>query len=78
MADDTNNLVVRDHDGEWAESVWAPRVIRAGFKYWAIALPKAAIGKLNMKRFAEAHRKRGVEASVVTDPEAAFKWLKSF
>jgi hypothetical protein len=33
---------------EWADTVWLPRVLRAGFKFWAIVLPKAAIGKLNM------------------------------
>ncbi len=38
---------------------WLPRVLGAGFKYWAIVLPAGAIGKLNMRRLASQHASHG-------------------
>jgi hypothetical protein len=76
LSDDRANTVLRDHDENWSEREWLPRVVRGGFKYWAIVLPKAAIGKLNMRRLAGDHVRRGVEVQVVETPEAAFRWLQ--
>jgi hypothetical protein len=76
LSDDRNNTLVRPADAEWGDINWAPRVIRAGFTYWGIVLPGAAIGKLNMQRFAKEYRQRGVTVHVVDNPEAAFTWLK--
>jgi hypothetical protein len=75
LSDDRQNTVVREPDAEWADTVWAPRVLKAGFMFWCIVLPTAAIGKLNMRRFAGEYRKRGLTANVVDDPAAAFAWL---
>jgi hypothetical protein len=77
LSDDTKNLVVRDHDAAWARQVWLPRVLRQGFKYWAIVLPTAAIGKLNMRRFAAEYSKLGLVVHAVDNPQAAFDWLRS-
>ena len=77
LSDDKDSTVIRDGDAEWATTVWSPRVIRAGFKYWAIVLPSAAIGQLNMKRFADEYRHRGVTVSVFDNVDAAFGWLKA-
>jgi len=76
LSDDTQNTLVRPDDAEWADKEWAPRVIRSGFAHWGIVLPLAAIGKLNMQRFAMEYRKRGVSVHVVDNPETAFTWLK--
>lgn len=77
LSDDRNNTVVREDDADWADTMWAPRVIRAGFTYWAIVLPAAAIGQLNMRRFAGEYRERGVTVSVFEQPEPALIWLES-
>jgi hypothetical protein len=78
LSDDRKNLVVRDPDSEWARQVWLPRVLRSGFKFWAIVLPTAAIGKLNMRRFAAEYSKIGLNVNAVDSPETAFDWLRSF
>ena len=49
LSDDRKNPVVRDDDAHWGDTVWAPRVIKAGFKYWAIVLPHRMIGNLPWK-----------------------------
>ena len=77
LSDDKNNVVVRDDDAHWGDTVWAPRVIAAGFKYWAIVLPLSAVGQLNMKRFAEEYRKRGVTVGTFDTVAAAERWLKA-
>jgi hypothetical protein len=77
LSDDRGNVVLRDYDERWSDREWMPRVLRAGFKYWAIVLPTAAIGKLNMRRLAADHARRGILSSAQPTPEAAFKWLRA-
>ena len=77
LSDDRGNTLLRPHDEEWADSVWLPRVLRVGFKFWAIVLPQAAIGKLNMHRLANQHAQRGITSRIETMPYPAFEWLKA-
>jgi hypothetical protein len=77
MSDDRGNTLLRPQDEEWADSEWLPRVLRCGFKYWAIVLPKGAIGKLNMQRLAAQHARRGIVSYIETRPFAAFEWLRA-
>ncbi len=77
LSDDRNHIVVREEDAKWGQQVWTPRAIRAGFKYWAIVLPMAAIGKLNLTRLAEEHAKLGVTVKSFADIDPAFSWLRS-
>lgn len=77
LSDDRANTVLREPDTDWADREWLPRVVRSGFKYWAIVLPTAAIGKLNMRRLASEHSRRGITSSVFEAPEDAFDWLKN-
>lgn len=75
LSDDRANTLLRPDDEEWANKNWLPRVLRGGFKFWAIVLPQAAIGKLNMKRLASEHKADGITSFVDTDPARAFDWL---
>lgn len=77
LSDDRNNTLLREQDEEWADQEWLPRVVNGGFKYWAIVLPTAAIGKLNMRRLAAQHAAHGITSAVLGTPEAAFSWLKA-
>ncbi len=77
LSDDRKNAVNRAEDMQWGDTFWAPRVIKAGFKYWAIVLPKIAVGQLNMKRLAQEYRRRGVEVDEFDDLDKAMDWLKS-
>jgi hypothetical protein len=77
LSDDRRNGAISPEDNEWGDSIWAPRVIGAGFKYWAIVVPRAATGSLQMRRLCGEFRKRGVTAEVFETPETAMAWLKS-
>jgi hypothetical protein len=77
LSDDRDNRIVAPEDGAWAESEWGPRVIKAGFKYWAIVVPASAVGTLQMRRYADQYRRLGVEVQVLSELEPALEWLGS-
>ena len=75
LSDDRDGGVVAPDDNEWGDTVWAPRVIKAGFKFWAIVAPENAVGSMQMRRFAEEYRRRGVTVKVFTNVDDALGWL---
>lgn len=77
LSEDTSNTVVRKEDSDWGFAEWAPRVIKAGWKYWAIVQPESTIAQINMIQFAKEYKKRGVTVQMFTDVEKALKWLES-
>jgi hypothetical protein len=76
LSDDRGNGPVTTADGEWALHDWAPRVIAAGWKYWAVVLPEKVLGQMNMRRWIETYSKLGVVAQAFTDLEEARAWLR--
>jgi hypothetical protein len=77
LSDDRDNTIVAPEDYQWGDTEWAPRVIKAGFKYWAIVVPASAVGNLQMRRFADEYRQRGVTVQVFDKLETALAWLAS-
>ncbi len=76
LSDDRGNGALHPDDGKWAMEVWSPRTIAAGWKYWAIVMPDAALGRANMRRFIREYADRGVEVKIFDSPEEALGWLK--
>jgi hypothetical protein len=77
LSDDRRNGPITTADGEWALHDWAPRVIAAGWKYWAVVLPEKVLGQMNMRRWIETYSKLGVVAQAFTDLEEARAWLRA-
>jgi len=77
LSDDRSNSALHPDDGKWAMEVWSKRTIAAGWKYWAIVMPDAALGKANMRRFIREYGDQGVEVNVFGSPEEALGWLKN-
>ena len=75
LSDDRKNGVVGSADQEWALKSWYPRVLRAGWKHWAVVLPETVVGQMNIRRFVEGCRKDGLETRVFVDPTEAMAWL---
>jgi len=76
LSDDRNNGPLPAEDMEWNKAVWIPRVIQAGWKYWALVLPEKAVAQMNMKRFQAEFAAAGVSVQTFQDPEQALKWLE--
>ena len=77
LSDDRGNSALTPSDSLWGDTVWSPAVIAAGWKHWAVILPEAHVGKINMKQWVERYRSRGINARLFIDPDAAMDWLKA-
>ena len=77
LSDDRGNTVVRPADAEWGLGVWLPRVLLAGFKYWAVVMPAKAIGKMQMRTLITELAGRGVTVQAFDKLDPAMKWLES-
>jgi len=76
LSDDRGNGALHPDDGKWAMEVWSPRTIAAGWKYWALVMPDAVLGRANMRRFIREYADRGVEVKIFESPEEALEWLR--
>ena len=76
LSDDRKNPVFNADDQQWAKDVWAPQVVKAGWKYWAIVKPEKALARVRMEESAERYAKVGVTVKFFTDPDSAMDWLK--
>jgi hypothetical protein len=76
LSDDRENSALGTEDRDWAINVWFPQVAAAGWKYWAIILPKQLIGQINMQRFIDEYSTKGITTRVFSDADEARKWLE--
>jgi hypothetical protein len=77
LSDDRNNAAMSKEDMAWTETDWYPRTIAAGWKFWAIVLPKNIIGKMNMDYIIKRAAAEGLTIRPFTDPDEAMEWLES-
>ena len=77
LSDDRANGPLPDDDERWGTTTWFQLTKNAGWKYWAMVWPDRAVAKLNVKRFVELYRTRGIDARFFSDPEAAMAWLQA-
>jgi hypothetical protein len=75
LSDDRGNGPLTLQDAEWAESDWAPRVLAAGWKFWAVVLPEKATGQMNMRRKMSLYVDQGVTVQSFASPDEALTWL---
>lgn len=76
LSDDRGNSALLAEDTEWGEIHWEPRIMKAGWKHWALILPEKVVGQMNMKRLVKRYSDLGVNAKVFSDPKEAMKWLE--
>jgi hypothetical protein len=78
LSDDRKNSALTKEDMEWADTVWRPRVIKAGYKYWAIVLPEKIVGQMNLKQIIkQKYANLGITVELFNGPDEAMQWLKS-
>jgi hypothetical protein len=77
LSDDRKNTVISQDDMKWLKTVWRPRAIKAGWKYWAIVLPDASVGKMVMEKIINEYFNLGVTLQLFINPDEALKWLES-
>jgi hypothetical protein len=77
LSDDRGNNALTPEDAQWAQSDWAPRVMAAGWKFWAVVMPEKVMGQINMRKWIKEYSDRGVTVRAFTDPDEAYAWLAS-
>ena len=77
LSDDRKVTTWSKEDVDWGNNDWFPRVLKMGWKYWAVILPEKVIGQLVMKKFTEKYSTLGIQAKIFSSVEEAKKWLES-
>jgi len=76
LSDDKNNSVLPEDDTVWAKTVWFPKVLEAGWQYWALVWPPQTMAIMNLKEFMDAYRPFGLKVNVFKDAKFAMSWLE--
>lgn len=76
LSDDRENSASLKEDIEWGQVNWEPRIIKAGWKHWALVLPEKVVGQMSMKRLLDRCNQLGLNAKVFSDPQEAMEWLE--
>ncbi len=77
LSDDRGNGALPGEDTLWAQQDWFPRVMAAGWKFWALVQPESVIGQLNMRRFTKMYADKGLTVAVFSELEPAREWLEA-
>ena len=64
-------------DVQWINGVWLPKMLAAGWKYWAVVEPETALGNLSMRNFLGFYAEKGLEVQIFHSVEAAKEWMRS-
>ncbi|PJF32355.1 MAG: hypothetical protein CUN51_01620 [Candidatus Thermofonsia Clade 1 bacterium] len=75
LSDNRDIEGVTDEESQWIDTVWLPRTMEAGWKYWALVVPESVMGRMNMIQFIESFANHDVMVRVFTDPDKAMDWL---
>jgi hypothetical protein len=77
LSDDRLNGPLLPADLTWAEEVWFPKTVAAGWEYWAHLPPTSVIGRMNTRRHVQLYKERGITVRPFEDLDAAMAWLVS-
>ncbi len=76
LSDDRKIGALSDEDSTWAKTDWFPRVLGAGWKFWALVVPDDVMARMNLVQFVAPYMKEGLMVRVFTQPEEAIAWLR--
>ena len=75
LSDDQSHAAMAKEDVEWGKAVWTPKALEAGFRHWAIVLPKSPVGKMSHRRMIADYSEMGINVEIFEDVESAIAWL---
>ena len=76
LSDDRKLGIVHPDNFDWGAKNWAPKIVAAGWKHWAMLMPTKVTGQMSEQRLIQFFAERGVTAQVFTDVEKAMSWLE--
>jgi hypothetical protein len=76
LSDDRGNAPLPDDDIAWSKAEWFPRVVEAGWKYWALVVPEDAMVRMNLMQVTDSYSAAGIRVMVFGNPDDAMAWLE--
>ena len=76
VSDDRRNDALDPDLETWGNTVWIPKTIEAGWKYWANVVPEDIHAAGSLVPAIEGLHKFGLKMRVFVEVEDAFKWIK--
>ncbi len=76
LSDDRKNGAPSTEDAEWADRVWRPPVLAAGWRAWAMVPPESVVGHMDIAKYTAALAALGLKVRTFSDPAHALAWLE--
>lgn len=75
LSDNRGLPVYADEDIAWINQEWFPKMLKIGWRYWALVEPESTIGKWTMKNF-QFFTDQGIKMNVFSSVEEGLIWLE--
>jgi hypothetical protein len=75
LADCRRQRVLNPAEQDRANTVWLPRALAAGLKWFAVVVPSSALAEANLKERLGEVRAGALEVAYFATPEEAREWL---
>jgi hypothetical protein len=76
LSDNANLIVYKAEDINWINEDWLPRMLKVGWKYWAVIEPVHATGNVSMMSFLDYYKKQGITLKIFHNMEDALAWIQ--
>ena len=76
LSDDRRNSMLPPDDMDWASANWRPRVISAGWKFWALVVPEEMLARFTMQRAVNTAFEEGLRIQAFSKLDEAKTWLE--
>jgi hypothetical protein len=77
LSDDRQIGILHPDDRAWGDENWTPRVIKAGWRYWAVLMPSMATGQMSLNNLADAFSQLGVTVRAFEEEDEGIAWLEA-
>ncbi|MBN2526172.1 MAG: STAS/SEC14 domain-containing protein [Deltaproteobacteria bacterium] len=76
LSDDSMNPMMNQEDLKWGREVWEPKILKAGWKFWALVVPEKIFAKMAMRGVMQRYEDMGVSVKVFKEYDEALDWLE--
>jgi hypothetical protein len=76
LSDDRGIPALSKEDLEWGHMDWFRRVLKSGWKYWAMVMPEKVVGQITIKKLIADYSAQGVTTRVFSSVDEAKQWLE--
>jgi hypothetical protein len=76
LSDDQSFAAMTPDDMKWGMQTFFPKAMEAGWRHWAVVLPKSTIGQMSHRRVIDDSIRNGLNAKMFSDVDDAMSWLE--